>query len=180
MKKSIISRTIIRNVAHTTTYNSAKHEIDSGVVIVPANVNTCDRAEKFIRKNNSYPSDVKLVSVDAIEKIETLVGMYVDDFVANAKKVDERSKETRNAITKTVVAAECTILCMSPDRKVYETKVITPVNCNYDSYIRKNFTIDGKFIEVYSVHEISELYAMDEATFIALAKPMKNKFQLDD
>lgn len=179
MKKSIISRTIINYSAKGLIYDEASKEIKSFALIVPSTVNTAERAEKYIRKNPGIVYG-KLVSVEEVSKNEMLVGMYVDTFVANAVKVDERSKETRNAITKTVVAAECTILCMSPDRKVYEAKVIAPINCNYDSYIRKNFTFDGKFIEVYSVHEISELYAMDEEKFISLAKPMKNKFQLAD
>lgn len=180
MKKSIISRTIIRNIAHVTAYKSESKEIFDTVVIVPASVATVDKADRFIRKNNRFPVGVKLVSVDTVEKVETLVGMYLDTFVANATKVDERSKETRDAITKTVIAMKATILYMTPDRKINETSVIVPQNVNYENYIRKNVTLDGRFIEIVNLEEVSTLYAMDEATFIDLAKPMKNKFQLDD
>lgn len=180
MKKPIISRTIIRNAAHVTAYKAATKEIFDSVVLVPASAATVDKAERFIRKNNRFADGIKLVSVDSIEKMETLVGMYVDTFVANATKVDERSKETRDAITKTVVAMKATILYMTPDRKVNETSVVIPQNINYESYIRKNVTLDGRFIEIVNLEEVSTLYAMDEATFIRLAKPMKNKFQIDD
>lgn len=180
MKKAIISRTIIRNIAHATAYNSDSKGIFETVFIVPASVATVDKAERFIRKNNTLADGVKLVSVDSIEKMETPIGMYLDTFIANATKVDERSKETRDAITKTVIAMKATVLYMTPDRKINETSVITPQNINYENYIRKNVTLDGRFIEIVNLEEVSTLYAMDEATFISLAKPMKNKFQLDD
>ena len=180
MKKSIISRTIIRNVAHVTLYKSDTKAISESVVIVPASVATVEKAERFIRKSNRFPVGIKLVSVDSIEKMETLVGMYLNTFVDNAIKVDERSKETRDAITKTVVAMKATVLYMTPDRKINETSVVIPQNVNYENYIRKNVSLDGRFIEIVSLEEVSTLYAMDEATFVNLAKPMKNKFQLDD
>lgn len=180
MKKPIISRTIIRNAAHVTAFESASKKIFDSVVLVPATAATVDKAERFIRKNNRFPAGVKLVSVDSVEKMETLVGMYLDEFVANATKVDERSKETRDAVTKTVVAMKATVLYMTPDRKINETSVVIPQNVNYENYIRKNVTLDGRFIEIVNLEEVSTLYAMDEATFIGLARPMKNKFQLDD
>lgn len=178
MKKSIISRTIINNMAHGIVYNEDKKAVEEFTAFLPAAVNTTERAEKFIRKNN-LPIGGKLVSVDSLEKSELLIGMYLDTFVANAVKVSERSKETRNTITKTVIANECVCLYMTDNREVKETTVIVPSGCtNFDGYVRKNCKFDGKFIEVSEVHEISELYSMDENKFIELAKPMKNKFQL--
>ena len=179
MKKAIISRTIVNNVAHCLVFDSDSKSIHDSVVFVPASVNTVERVEKYIRKNNAVVG--KLVSVEAVDRLESLVGMYLDTFMENATKVDERSKETRDSITKTVTVLECVALYMDSDRNVKEHKVIVPVGTtNIDGYVRKNCEFDGMFITVASSKEISELYAMDERKFIALAKPMKNKFQLDD
>ena len=94
MKKPIISRTIVSNIAHVIIFDMGKKAISDTVVILPAAVNTVDRGEKYIRKHDALLSGHKLVSVESVEKVENLVGMYLDTFMANADKVDERSKDT--------------------------------------------------------------------------------------
>lgn len=181
MKKPIISRTIISNVAHILVFDMDKKAISDSVVILPAAVNTVDRAEKYIRKHESLVNGQKLVSVDSVEKVENLVGMYLDTFVANADKVEERSKDTRECVTKLVTALEAVALYMDKDRKVQESIVTIPMGTpNIDTYVSKNIQFNGKFITVASTKEVSQLYAMSEAKFISLAKPMRNKFTLDD
>lgn len=181
MKKPIISRTIVSNVAHTLVFDMGKKAISDGAVILPAAVNTVDRAEKYIRKHDALVSGHKLVSVESVEKLENLVGMYLDTFMVNADKVDERSKDTRDCITKLVTVLEAVALYMDKDRNVKECKVIVPMGtANIDAYVAKNRQFDGKFITVASAKEVSQLYAMSEAKFISLAKPMRNKFTLDD
>ena len=181
MKKPIISRTIINNIAHTLVFDMDKKAISDTVVILPAAVNTVDKAEKYIRKHDSLLTGEKLVSVESIEKLENLVGMYLDTFMVNADKVDERSKDTRDCVTKLVTALEAVALYMDKDRNVKERKVIVPMGTsNIDAYVSKNRQFDGKFITVASTKEVSQLYAMSEAKFISLAKPMRNKFTLDE
>lgn len=181
MKKPIISRTIVSNIAHTLVFDMDKKAISDSVVILPAAVNTVDRAEKYIRKHDILLSGHKLVSVDSVEKVENLVGMYLDTFMVNADKVDERSKDTRDCITKLVTVLEAVALYMDKDRNVKECKVIVPMGtANIDAFVSKNRQFDGKFITVASTKEVSQLYAMTEAKFISLAKPMRNKFTLDD
>lgn len=180
MKKSIISRTIINNVACVTVFDSDTRKTDEIAVIVPAPYDTAEKAEKYLRRHSEKYTG-KLVMVSGVDRVEKLIGMYVDDFIKEAVQVKERSKETRGTITKTIQSCVGTALYMDSNRKVCETVVSFPVSLsNVDSYIRKNYTFPGRFIEVVDVETIDALYSMDENKFIALAKPMKNKFQLDD
>lgn len=181
MKKPIISRTIVSNIAHIIVFDMDKKAITDTVVILPAAVNTVDRGEKYIRKHDSLLSGHKLVSVESVEKVENLVGMYLDTFMANADIVEERSKETRDCVTKVVTVLEAVALYMDNDRNVKERNIIIPMGTsNVDAYVSKHYQFDGKFITVASTKEVSHLYAMSESKFISLAKPMRNKFTLDD
>ena len=180
MKKAIISRTIINNAACVTVFNTDTRKTDEIKVSVPAAFDTAEKAEKYLRR---HPEAItgKLVMVSGVDRVEKLVGMYVDDFIKNAKQVTERNKETRGTVTKTVQTCVGTALYMTENRKVYEAVVTFPVNVtNVDNYIRKNCNIPGRYIEVVDIQTIDSLYSMDENTFITLAKPMKNKFQLAD
>lgn len=180
MKKPIISRTIINHIAFVTMFDMESKSVIDISAMLPATVDTVEKAEKFIRKN---PSTIpgKLVMVNKVERSEMLIGMYVDDFIKNAKEVTERNKETRGTVTKTVQTCIGTALYMDDKRNVCEKVVTFPVNLsNVDGFIRKNYTFPGQFITVENVETIETLYSMDENTFIALAKPMRNKFQLAD
>lgn len=178
MKKAIISRTIINHVAFVTVFDPDTKAVVDLSAMLPATVDTVEKAEKYIRKNpGTVPG--KLVMVNSVERSEMLIGMYVDDFIKNAKQVMERNKETRGTVTKTIQSCVGTALYMDSNRNVCETVVTFPVSLsNVDSYIRKNYTFPGQFITVENVETIDSLYSMDENTFIALAKPMRNKFQL--
>lgn len=178
MKKPIISRTIINHIAFVTMFDMESKAVIDLSAMLPATVDTVEKAEKFIRKNpGTIPG--KLVMVNSVERSEMLVGMYVDDFIKNAKQVTERNKETRGTVTKTVQTCIGTALYMDDKRNVCEKVVTFPVNLsNVDGFIRKNYTFPGQFITVENVETIETLYSMDENTFIALAKPMRNKFQL--
>lgn len=180
MKKAIISRTIVNSIACATVFDTNTRKTDEIAVIIPAAYDTSEKAEKYLRKNTNLYSG-KLVMVSGVDRSERLVGMYVDDFMANAVKVDERSKETRGTVTKTIQSCIGTALYMDESRAIQEKIVTFPVGLgNIDGYIRKNYTFPGRFITVEDVETIESIYSMDESTFIALSRPMKNKFQLED
>ena len=180
MKKAVISRTIVRNVATVKRFNMDTAALEDVTLILPAHIDTIEKCEKYIRKNESLING-KLVMVSAVEKAEKLVGMYVDDFIRLASPVAERSKETRGTVTKTVQSCIGTALYMDEHQKVAETTVTFPIGLNnVDAYVRKNVIIPGIFITVKNVETVESLYSMDEATFIRNARPMKNKFTLDD
>lgn len=178
MKKPIISRTIINHIAFITMFDMETKAVIDLTAMLPATVDTVEKAEKFIRKNpGTIPG--KLVMVNKVERSEMLIGMYVDDFIKNAKQVKERNKETRGTVTKTIQTCIGTALYMDDNRNICEKVVTFPVNLsNIDSYIRRNYVFPGRFITVENVETIENLYSMDENTFIAHAKPMRNKFQL--
>ena len=180
MKKAVISRTIIRNVAGVKRFNMSTSALEDVTVILPAHIDTTDKADKFLRKHEELVGG-KLVFTVFVDKVEKLVGMYVDDFIRLASPVAERNKETRGTITKTVQSCIGTALYMDEHQKVQETTVTFPVGLsNVDAYVRKNAIIPGIFITVKNVEIVESLYSMDEATFIRNARPMKNKFSLDD
>lgn len=180
MKKAVISRTIVNSIACATVFDTDTREMHEIAFCLPAAYDTPEKAENYLRKHGNLYSG-KLVMVSSIDRSEKLIGMYVDEFIAKAVKVDERSKETRGTVTKTIQSCIGTALYMDENRAVQEKVVTFPVGlANVDAYIRKNYTFPGRFITVEDVEIVEALYSMDESTFIALSKPMKNKFQLAD
>ena len=177
MKEPIISRTIINNFATGLEYIAAAKKVQTFVVVLPAAIDTPERAERYISKHNDLLSG-KMVSVDKVERYENLVGMPLSVFMANAKPVSERSKETRGAITKTVPGFMVDVLYMDENHIIKTVPATVPAAKDVEKYCKINVSVPGKFVTVENVRAIETLYAMDENTFIALAKPMKNKFTL--
>lgn len=178
MKESIISRTIVSNQASGLYFDPDKRAIASFVLVLPAAISSAETAEKYIRKNPALLPG-KLVTVENVERCEKLVGMTITDFVSNAKSADARSKETRGAISKTVISGKADALYMNAAHEIKTQTVFFPASVtNIDAYIRKNVTFPGTFITAENIGTVEQLYYMDESTFISLAKPMKNKFTL--
>ena len=177
MKEAIISRTIITNYASVLFYNAATKAAESCVVTLPAAIDNADRAERYIRKNaDSIPG--KLIVVEEVQRAERLVGMELSVFMANAKAVTERDKTTRGTITKTVPGFACEVLYMDADHKIQRLPVTVPAVKDIDRYCKANIKVPGYYVTVENVTPTETLYSMSESTFIALAKPMKNKFSL--
>lgn len=180
MKKAIISRTFVSSIVYYKAFDMEKGEIYDGEVFIPSQYDTTEKAEKFLRKNDILVKG-KLVMVTDVQRSELLCGMYLDDFIANAEPVAERSKETRGTVTKTVQSCLATALYMADDQSVKATTITFPCGlANVDAYIRKTWKGPGVFITVKDVRTVESLYSMTENEFLALAKPMKNKFQLAD
>lgn len=181
MKKAIISRTFVSSIVYYKAFDMDKAELYDGETYIPAQYDSPEKAEKFLRKNGDILVKGKLVMVSDVQRSELLCGMYLDDFIANAKPVSERSKETRGTVTKTVQSCLATALYMVDDHFVKTTTINFPVGLNnVDAYVRKNWNGPGVFITVKDVRTVESLYSMTENEFLALAKPMKNKFQLAD
>ena len=177
MKKAIISRTI------RTTFARCKVFRDSAIFddycTLPASCTTGEIAERYIRKHPDILTG-KLVVVETLETVEKLVGMYLDTFIENAACVTERTKDTRDCVTKEVKALAATALYMDEQQQVKESTVTIPQGvANIDAFVRKNYKFPGYFITVKDTHEVSALYAMPEKVFVAIARPMKNKFSLE-
>ena len=167
--RNTITRSFNKIAAACTLYRD-KAIIDD-TVLIPYLFNTVELAEKYIRKNNLI-TDGKLVEVVSVAKVSALYGMEESDFIAKAVKVDERSKETRGMISKTIVANEGTLLYMDTQRKVNEMPVIVPKGAKLDKLARSLAPNGCKGITIENIHEVSALYVMSEEDFIANARPM--------
>lgn len=166
--RNTITRTFVKNVCTCVVYANGK--MSEQLVTIPADFNTDEKAEKYIRKNVQL--DGKLASVDKIEKSEQLRGMDESVFMQLAKVVDARSKDTRDCITKNVTALFGTLVYMDKERKLHEQLVRVNGKRNLDKQARELAPNDCKGITIENVHEQSALYVMDESTFIENSKPM--------
>lgn len=178
MKESIISRTIISNYASVLFYNAATKAAESCVVTLPAAVDNPDRADRYLRKNTDLLGG-KLIVVENVQCSERLVGMELSTFMENAKVVAERDKTTRGSVTKTVPGFACDVLYMDADHKIQRKRVTIPAVKDVDRYCKANVKVPGYYVTVENVTATETLYSMSESTFIALARPMKNKFTLE-
>ena len=166
--RNTITRTFNKNKCTCVIYADGKtHE---SVVTIPVGFDTEESAERYIRKNVQL--DGKLAAVVSIEKVGALYGMDESDFIKLAKIVDERSKDTRNCITKTVVGKVGTLVYMDSARKIHDMLVRIDSKRNLDKQARELAPEGCKGISIENIHESSALYVMDEATFIENARPM--------
>lgn len=173
--RNTITRTIINNACTCTIYKDGK--LSDAVIVIPCGYNTTDAAERYIRRNSLCEG--KLVEVSKVNKLSELYGMEETEFIKLAVAVTERTKETRNAITKTVITKRAKLVYMTADRKIDEIIVNIPSNLGkreMSSFIVNATPKGGKPIELSEAEEVSTLYALDEATFILNARPMVDHF----
>lgn len=181
MSKEIISRTITVNKVKFTALNDSRVLMDCESTI-PARIDTVDKADKFMRKNIELPNGWKFVCVDEIFSESTLKGMYIEDFMRESVKVSERSKDTRDCITKEI-SAFFSRYEYADGRNIKEAEVMIPASAaksveSADKYLRKVKTYNGKFIGTLQILESKAIYAMSEEKFNDLAKPMADRFHI--
>lgn len=168
--RNTITRSFVKNACTCIVYNDGKTH--SEVLFVPFGYNTTDAAEKYIRKNMTI--DGKLVMVEGIEKTSTLFGMDESEFIKLAKVVPERSKETRDCITKTVIGKSGTLIYMDEKRTIHEKVVFVNARRDLDKQARELAPKGCKGITIENIHDTEALYVLDEATFIENARPMRD------
>ena len=176
--RNYITRTFSKNLCTCTVFDAGK--LDSVAVLIPTGYNDSESAERYIRRRGLVTG--KLVEVSNIERVDELFGMEESKFLSLAKPVDERSKETRDAITKTIISVAATLLYMTKDRKVESVAVFLPKNASKKestAAIAARLPDGAKPITLEDKRELSAIYALDEATFIANASRMKDHFHLD-
>lgn len=177
MARNLITRTFSNTVAHALVYiDNAAHNQD---VILPAGF-TAASAEKAIRKNHLVTGH--LITVTAVEKLDATYGMEISVFLANAVQFPERSKDTRNMITKYATVRKGTLVTYSPaDGGMHEHIVAVPTNVkSLDTWARENAP-DGEIgVTVKDITESTALFAMTEADFIKLARSMTDNQHFSD
>lgn len=183
MSKEIISRTVKQNIAKVTYLNADKIVVNSEIP-VPERYNTEEKAEKFIRKNKICPDGWKIVCVDEIKTLSALVGMYIDEFMRYATYVPERSKETRDCVTKEIVSYYAHYEYLN-GRDICEAEIRIPATAakdeeSADKYLRKTKEYYGKFIGTTQILTSKAIYALDENRFAELARPMLDRFHISE
>ncbi len=178
--RNTITRSFVKNLCTVTVYSGGN--LSEKKIYIPCGYNDNSSAERYIRRNN-LDIGGKLVEVNSIEKISSLYGMEESTFIKLARVVVERSKDTRNAITKTVISNSAIMVCMTGIRTIEEVYITYPTNMGKKELASFIDTIlpDGyKFIELTDIKKSEKLYALDEETFIKNAKPMSDHFHYMD
>lgn len=144
------------------------------IVALPDFCTLATTAEKYIRKNPSVISG-KLVEVSKIDKETTLYGMDESDFLKYAKPFEQRGKETRNLITKTVKGFVGEYLYMDINtRELCKRAVSVPADMSkkLDKYAKSIELANEKAILIENLKPIEALYAMPESDFRKYGKKM--------
>lgn len=172
MNKSIVSRTITRTVAKGLIVDVATRTVNEWEDVVPNTCDTCEKALAYVRK--TVPA---VVAIYEIAKNEKLVGMTESEFISLAYwHGNERTKATRYAITKAITTRYGKVLVVDKDRKVSEIEYL---GADSEKSARKIAEADGKFfVQLLSVREDAQIFAVDPATFEEHARPMKDRFTL--
>lgn len=170
--RNTITRTFSVSIATCKIYENGAL-LDS-VIVLPDSCGNAVSAEKYIRKNPSLITG-KLVDVMSVEKKTTLYGMDESDFLKYAKPYDQRNKETRNMITKTVKSFIGDYLYMSTDtRELCKREVSVPADMakKLDKYAKSIELDNEKSILIENLRPIEALYGMSESDFRKYGKKM--------
>lgn len=170
--RNTITRSFATCLASCKVYEGGK--LLDVIVTLPDFCITTTTAEKHIRKNPSLISG-KLVEVTKIDKQTALYGMDESNFLKYAKPYEQRGKETRNMITKTVKGFVGDYLYMSTDtRELCKRTVSVPADMSkkLDKYMKTIELDNEKAILIENLKPIEALYGMSESDFRKYGKKM--------
>jgi len=170
--RNTITRSFTTCLATCKVYENGK--LLDVIVTLPDFCNLPYTAEKYIRKNPASISG-KLVEVTKIDKQITLYGMEESDFLKYAKPFEQRGKETRNMITKTVKGFIGEYLYMSTDNHELcrrSVSVPTDMQGKLDKYAKSIELDNEKAITIENLKPIEALYGMSESDFRKYGRKM--------
>jgi len=170
--RNTITRSFTTCLASCKAYENGN--LLDAIVALPDFCTLTTTAEKYIRKNPSVISG-KLVEVSKIDKETTLYGMDENDFLKYAKPYEQRGKETRNQITKTVKGFVGEYLYMTTDThelKRRDVSVPADMSKKLDKYAKSIEQAGEKAITIENLKPIEALYAMSETDFRKYGKKM--------
>ena len=171
MKKAIISRTFTTSIVDVLSVDKEARSVKENTVVLDGKIDTVEKAVKYFDKHDRTVVDVLNVKV-----VSELLGMYESDFITLAKPFDERSKDTRNLITKNCVSTICSCMVVSTDRKIVDIEIVA----DSEKECRKEAEKRGyKFVAINNQKEVTQLYGMDSDTFRLNAKRMVDRFTLE-
>lgn len=166
--RETITRTFAKMVADCVVYVDGK--IAKKSYTIPANITDNPQAKRFLERN--VKNGEIIVTVENLERVEELRGMPEKLFIKLARIVPERSKETRNDITKNVVGFRGEMLYMTAEYKI-ERMLVTFGKKDKNNDVMKFYVPENcSPIKIENVTECETLYAMDEKTFYDNSRPM--------
>lgn len=170
--RNTITRSFTTCLASCKVYENGN--LLDAIVSLPDFCTLATTVEKYIRKNPSVISG-KLVEVMKIDKEVTIYGMEEADFLKYAKPYEQRGKETRNQITKTVKGFVGDYLYMDVNtRELCKRTVSVPAGMakKLDKYMKTIEKENEKAILIENLKPIEALYAMSESDFRKYGKKM--------
>lgn len=174
--RNTISRTFTSTVATCLVFDTNDNKVLETVVTLSNVDNKADEVEKFLRKN---PDRIvgKLIMVKDVSVKSELIGMDETDFIKYATPVQERTKETRGMISKTVNTLCGTLKYMDTTDNTIKEKIVTvpeKYKNNPDKYAYNLATATEKPFMITDLKNVSSLFVMNELEFRTLGKPMVN------
>lgn len=170
--RNTITRTFSVSLAVCKVYKNGT--LSDCTITLPDSIGNTVAAEKYIRRNPSVISG-KLVEVTKIDKETTLYGMDESDFLKYAKPYEQRGKETRNMITKTVKGFVGEYLYMTVDtHELCKRNVSVPADMSkkLDKYAKTIEQAGEKAITIENLKPIEALYGISESDFRKYGKKM--------
>lgn len=166
--RDTLTRTFSKMIANCVVYIDGK--LDKKSFAIPANINDRDVAKRFLERK--VKDSGVIVTVEKLERLEELRGMPEKLFIKLARIVPERSKETRNDITKNVIGFRGEMVYMTPEYKI-ERMTVTFGKKDKQNEVMKYYVPDNcSPIKIENITECETLYAMDEKTFYENSRPM--------
>lgn len=166
--RNTVTRSFSTNVCKAIIYKEGK--LSDTEITIPTGFNATESAEKYIRKNVTL--DGKLVTVESVVTVSELYGMDESDFISKATLIDERSKDTRDCVTKTVKGNVGTLVYMTKNRKIHEMPVMIRSGEKLSKVAKEKAPQDCIGITIENIHDSVALYAMSISDFIKYARPM--------
>ena len=168
--RNTITRQRVAIACTCAVYNDGK--LSTEIVFLPQSVNTEKAAENTIRKHNLVNG--KLAAVVKFEKVSQLYGMDESKFLDLAKPIAERTKDTRDCITKTVSGLSGILVYLDKEYNVQYKPVMVKKGIDLDKQARQIAPQDCKGITIKDVKESEVLYALSEKEFFSNARPMRD------
>ena len=166
--RETVTRTFAKTVANAVVYIDGK--LDKKSYAIPANIDDKDAAKRFLERK--VKTGEIIVTVEKLDRLEELRGMPEKLFIKLARIVPERSKETRNDVTKRVIGIRGEMLYMTPNYKV-ERMTVTFGKKDKRSDVMDYYVPDNcSPIKIENETECETLYALDEKTFYENSRPM--------
>lgn len=166
--RETVTRTFAKMTADCVIYVDGK--LDKKQFAIPVNINDKDAAKRFLERK--VKTGEIIVTVEKLERVEELRGMPEKLFIKLARIVPERSKETRNDVTKRVFGLRGEMIYMTPDYKI-EHMVVTFGKKDKRNDVMSYYVPDNcSPIKIENETECETLYALDEKTFYENSRPM--------